>query len=138
MTDRVLIGAHDSTHVFRASRPGFDVKSTALSPEQLAFDSRWPEIGNILMRGTFQISGNGSKEVFFATTYDSPPMVIVHMSGPNNDLSSWYLVDGACWYDFNVRVDLYKYKFWVVKRDSNNIGSSQRTFRYTVLRNFYA
>lgn len=137
MTDRVLIGAHDGTHVFRASRPGFDVKNTALSPERLAFDSRWPEIGNILMRGTFQLSGVSHGEVSFGATYTYPPLLIVHMSGPNNDTSKWFLIDVACWFDFNIQLYVWRDRFRIEKLDSNNIGASQRTFRYTVMKNFY-
>ncbi len=138
MADRVLLGAFEGTYVFRASRPGYDVKNASLSSEKLSFDSRWPEIGNILSRGTFQISGNGpAQNVYFGTTYSSPPLVLVHMSGPSNDLSKWFPIDQAIWYDFNVGVYVFRDRFQVAKSDTNNLGPSQRTFRYVVMRNFY-
>ncbi len=137
MTDRILIGAHDGTHVFRASRPGYDVKNSGLLPEQLSFDSRWPEIGNILMRGTFPSGATIAQTVYFGATFAQPPLVILHMSGPDNDLTQWFLIDVACYYDFNVMLYVWTDRFQVVKDDDGYVGPSPRTFRYTVMKNFY-
>ena len=138
MADHVLMGAFDGTFVIRTSLPGFDVKNTGLPPESVSFDSRWPEIGNVLVTGEFRLSGTSEKLIYFGTTFTAPPLVILHMSGVSNDTSRWYLIDGAFWYDFNVSCFVYKDLLRVQKGDSNNLGPSERTFRYIILRNFYA
>lgn len=51
MVNRVVLGAFDSTFVLRASRPGFNVLTTTLTPEQIAFDSRWARAANIYASG---------------------------------------------------------------------------------------
>ncbi|WP_299937482.1 hypothetical protein [uncultured Nitratireductor sp.] len=137
MVDRTLLGLFNGDYRLRCSLPNYDVKNAGLTPEQLSFDSSWSEIGNILKRGQFQISGSGGFTVYYGATYASPPMVVLHMSGPNNDTSVWYLIDTACWFDFNVELALRLDHFQVGKRNTNNLGNSQRTFRYTVMKNFY-
>lgn len=74
---------------------------------------------------------------YYGTTYADPPLVIVHMSGANNDLDTWYPIDQAIWYDFNVAVFVFRDRFQISTNATNNVGSSQRTFRYVVMRNFY-
>lgn len=51
MSNRVILGAFDSTFVLRVSRPGADVLNTALPVEQLAFDSRWASLAVIHQQG---------------------------------------------------------------------------------------
>ena len=51
MVNRVVLGAFDSTFVLRASRPGFNVLTTTLTPEQTAFDSRWADAANVYASG---------------------------------------------------------------------------------------
>lgn len=47
-TGGVILGRFDGTPRLRVARPGFDVTDPALSDQQLAFDSAWPEILTVL------------------------------------------------------------------------------------------
>lgn len=78
MVDRVLLGAFDGTYVLRVSRPGYDVKNPALTPNQLSFDSRWQEAGQELMRGSvvFDPDPTGKMTFYYPSPMDPPPVVI--------------------------------------------------------------
>jgi hypothetical protein len=51
MANRTVLGAFDNTFVLRTSRPGFDVLSTGLAPQQVAFDSRFARAANVYASG---------------------------------------------------------------------------------------
>lgn len=142
MTDRLILGAHDGTHVLRMSLHGFDVKDTNLKPEQLSFDSRWQEIGNIVVSGTFQLSGGSNaartKEIPYSNPgFNHTPIFILAMSGENNDLTRWYDVRYSDTQNFRVSVEFWEDKISIWKTDSGWIGPSERTFRYWIGRNIY-
>lgn len=81
MANRVVLGAFDGTYVLRASRPGFNVLSTTLTTEQLAFDSRWSEAGNIFLRGSVvRANAGAATQIMFGETFARPPAVFVYRS----------------------------------------------------------
>lgn len=51
MANRTILGEFDGTYVLRVSRPGADVLNASLSPEFLAFDSRWQDTARVYMSG---------------------------------------------------------------------------------------
>jgi hypothetical protein len=51
MSNRLILGAFDSTFVLRVSRPGANVLDPALPVEKLAFDSRWASLAVVHQQG---------------------------------------------------------------------------------------
>lgn len=93
MANRVVVGAFAGTYVLRGSRPGFDVLNTGLTNNQLAFDSRWDEIGNVLQTGTFTVSGSGTLPLRpLPAGMTSPPIILAQISGSNNNVNEWWPV----------------------------------------------
>ncbi|ESY35777.1 hypothetical protein NKK48_01610 [Mesorhizobium sp. C386A] len=82
MANRVLIGSFAGDQVLRISRPGFDVLDDTLDLNSVAFDSRWSEVGNVVMSGsgltTQSNGGTNWKTVTFPTPYPAGvvPLVI--------------------------------------------------------------
>lgn len=83
MVNRVVIGDWNGTgdYRIRGSRIGADVLS-ALSPEQLAFDSGWKDGGIVYQTGTVSVFGGSSSNppsptsINFAETLPSIPFVL--------------------------------------------------------------
>jgi hypothetical protein len=68
MANRVVLGAFEGTFGLKISRPGFNVLSTGLTAEQVAFDSRWDDIGKIYNQGVstnFQQGSAGTTNISF-------------------------------------------------------------------------
>ncbi|WP_274426740.1 hypothetical protein [Chelativorans sp. YIM 93263] len=81
MANRVVLGAFDGTYVLRCSRPGYNVLSTGLPVERLSFDSRWDEVGNIMLTGSItRASGASPTRVNFGETLSQAPVVFVFRS----------------------------------------------------------
>ena len=89
MVDRVLLGSFDGTYVLRVSRPGYDVKNTGLSEKNLAFDSRWAEVGQELMRGSvdFTPDAAGMMTFYYPTPMNPPPVVIAISQSPGGTIA---------------------------------------------------
>lgn len=64
-TGGVLIGKFDLLPRLRVAKPGFDVRDPGLTNEQLAFDSKWPEILSVLKASWFT-SGTTQSETYSA------------------------------------------------------------------------
>lgn len=74
MANRVVLGEFDGDYVLRISRPGFNVLSTSLPRQNLAFDSRWPENMNIVTSATVTVSGAGIFSVPHGMSYSNGPV----------------------------------------------------------------
>lgn len=74
MANRVVLGEFDGDYVLRISRPGFNVLSTSLPRQNLAFDSRWPENMNIVTSATVTVSGAGIYSVPHGMGYPTGPV----------------------------------------------------------------
>lgn len=74
MANRVVLGEFDGDYVLRISRPGFNVLSTSLPRQNLAFDSRWPENMNIVTSATVTVSGAGIFSVPHGMSYANAPV----------------------------------------------------------------
>ena len=57
MANRVLIGPYAGDYQLRVSKPGYDV-TTALDVENMAFDSQWSDLAQIVTRGSATVSGS--------------------------------------------------------------------------------
>lgn len=88
MVNRIVLGAFDNTFVLRASRPTFDVLSTGLTTNQLAFDSRWGEASNCFLIGSFTFGTASYVDVMFGETFalNSLPFVATHARIGSNQL----------------------------------------------------
>jgi len=69
MANRVVLGAFDSTFVLRASLPGQNVLSTALTAKQLAFSSEWAEAANCFLTGSITFSSAAYIDVMYGETF---------------------------------------------------------------------
>ena len=58
MVARVVLGSFAGTPRLRVSRPGFDVLDTGLVAAELAFDSAWPGLMQVLFAGTAESAGS--------------------------------------------------------------------------------
>lgn len=85
MVNRILIGDFGGgDYRMRGSIPGADV-TTALAPEQLAFDSSWPDTGVILFKGSLVI-GTGTVTTFtFPSALPQVPFVLLHRLESTNE-----------------------------------------------------
>lgn len=120
MVARSVLGLFDGSYRLRVSKPGNNVLSTGLTREQLAFDSTWDEIIQIVASGTATSSNsNEGSSTFkryllyeFATPLTYVPMVL--LLGPSSKIFK------------NNPGDIYVYasnsKIWI---DKNN---SEQTF----------
>lgn len=81
MANRVVMGAFDSTHVLRVSKPGHNVLAPGLSKEQLSFDSRWSESALVLIAGIVAVPVGAwtAVTVNFGVTLSYIPIVIATM-----------------------------------------------------------
>jgi hypothetical protein len=77
MANRVVLGAlPGGGQGLRISRPGANVLSTSLAENQVSFDSRWPQLGRIILRGGVTIpSGQTSVTVNYGVTLPVIPTV---------------------------------------------------------------
>lgn len=134
MANRIILGAFDGTYVLRVSRPGFDVLNPSLPPEQLAFDSRWQETGNVYMEGTFSIGNSGAYTVEFGTTFPTPPVVIVRVIGSSGGVLTYTNQEMG---ETLLQVRTYQFSFIKGGSLSGFQFSGTRTCLYTVYRNLY-
>lgn len=142
MANRVVLGAFDGTYVLRVSRPGYNVLSTSLTSEQLAFDSRWQEAGNVYMTGSVVMttppSDVGSITVNFGEVLPTAPLVVIRARSRNSNniyvprmpISSGYNGLTVTTSSFTLEGCPYA---WPV--DAGTPGDN--TIFYTVYRNFY-
>ncbi|EKF43971.1 hypothetical protein NA8A_04145 [Nitratireductor indicus C115] len=143
MANRIVLGAFDGTFVLRASRPGYDVLDPALLPEHVSFDSRWQEAGNIVQRGTFKLSGSSTFNITYPGAVTAPPLVMVTMSGENNNLDQWWNITVNDEQNWRVRiyfasaVAIGSEGIQISKSNANPVGNGERTFFYSVMRNLY-
>lgn len=148
MSNRVILGAFAGTHVFRVSRPGFDVLNDSLPPNAIAFDSRWSESANVFMEGTFSASANNSSNtVNYGTTLPSVPIVIIRLKDPERSRTIAYvnqrnpIVIGSDnnWANpmLDVRRDHFSLKYTGGWPHYEFLGLVPWTVRYTVLSNVY-
>lgn len=144
MSNRVLLGALDSGGFgLRVSRPGYDVTNAGLAKEQLAFDSRWPEVSNVWMSGGGTLSGVSSLHMVninFGTTFATPPMVFVTMwykVPDQTSLTLWHLasnLDGATPYGGPLCQLVVTTSYFQLL---GNAVSNGKLYNYVVLRNVY-
>lgn len=78
MANRVVLGEFDGDYVLRISRPGFNVLSTSLPRQNLAFDSRWPENMNIVTSATVTVS-TGTTNFSHGMSYTNGPVALAWM-----------------------------------------------------------
>lgn len=84
MVNRILIGDFGGgDYRMRGSIPGADV-TAALAPEQLAFDSSWPDTGIILFKGSFPTSV-GNPVFNFPSALPQVPFVFLHAIKSTNE-----------------------------------------------------
>lgn len=138
MANRAVLGAFDGTYVLRVSKPGFNVLSTGLTVDQLAFDSRWAETGNAFMSGSAAIGS----EVSFGTTFSKPPFVVARIKAVWGGVQRWYVLTGGNDGEINYYGDDYLFvgtsAFRILLQSAEIVYSSLDTvFYYTVYRNFY-
>lgn len=138
MANRVVLGAFDGTYVLRVSRPGFNVLSTGLTTNQLAFDSRWSDTGLEFMSGNFTADNSGSVTINYGTTFATPPTVIFRIIGDGGAYkttdSNWTLEPATGVSNVNVNTS----SFTFTKGSGGHpfpTWSGSRTVYYTVLRN---
>lgn len=80
MANRIVLGAFDGTFVLRVSRPGFNVLTTTLTKDQLAFDSRWAEAGASFLMGYVALSTTADTTVLFGRTFTAATLPAVSLS----------------------------------------------------------
>lgn len=130
MANRAVLGAFSGTQVLRVSRPGFNVLSTSLTSDQLAFDSRWTETLNEIMSG--QINAYGT--VSFGRTFPTPPLVVLRKRPWGSSL----IWDTAGHTEYG-ETDIFIGDKLVVTRTNftPNVDNNHWPMYYSVYENFY-
>lgn len=133
MANRVVVGAFAGTYVLRVSRPGFDVLNGGLTPEQLVFDSRWSEAGNVFLRGSVVRANAGdATQIMFGETFSQPPAIFVYRS---TDVPNVWEPWAASFVQPNETSPVY------LRTDSfylRHEDGGTRTFVYACCRNLYS
>ena len=101
MANRVVIGNFNGEQVCRISRPGFDVLDSALSKDNLVFDSRWVQTSSVLYSGSAVTDQSNGVSNFKTITYPvafaagTLPLVIVVYRVRTNSGNTWHDIGGS-------------------------------------------
>jgi len=76
MANRLVLGEFNGEQALRISRPGYNVLSPGLWPEELSFDSRWTEIDWIFMHGYIAIPPGAPGVQLNFPVLPRPPIVL--------------------------------------------------------------
>lgn len=144
MANRVVLGSFGGTYVLRVSRPGFNVLDDGLSPNAVAFDSRWSDAGNLYMSGSVSISGqytpsrtSGYSEVMYGRTFSNRPLVVSTIDSADGGfipmpVFRWGLNEALAW----VGTSKVGFAKWGTVSPDPTRGT--RTIWYKVYRNIYS
>ena len=77
MVTRAVLGTFSGVQRLRVSRPGFDALDTGLSPIELAFDSTWTSMIQVLYAVTAQSAGSKTSGFGLYKLYDWTPLTYV-------------------------------------------------------------
>lgn len=106
MANRVILGLFSGSYRLRISRPGFNVLSTTLTNNQLAFDSTWSGIGSIIQKGVGILDSSGNFTTPLIGTFATPPMVMAIMYQENFGVPDGYVLLNNAVFDFFNPYDL--------------------------------
>lgn len=87
MANRVHLGSLFGDQLLRVSKPGFNVQSSLLTPEQLVFDSRWSRLGRVWMKGVANIVSDGQATISYGRTFAVEPIVMFYTDYSNDATS---------------------------------------------------